>query len=102
MTWFLNLSIKYKLMLIVLSAVIGFIVNLGFNFQVNIQNRMSLENLRDINFPILERSDANLVRLDKVQVMLNDAVSSGESDLLEDADEVVGEMQSVFAEIGKI
>lgn len=102
MRWLLNLPIKYKLMLIAISAMLGFIVNLGYSYSVSSANKVNLVHVRNVSFPILEQSDANLVRLDKIKETLNGAVSGAEIDMVEDADQLALAMTISLSNIGEI
>jgi len=102
MKWSNNLSIRYKILLVSLVAIIGFCVNLAFNYSVANTNKVTLANTKNIYFPTLERIDSNLVRLDKIKETMNSAVSSAEIDLLEDTDQLAQEMEQAFIEIQEL
>jgi len=95
-------SVRYKILLIAVIALIGFIINLSFNFFVTKENASRLQDVRDIYFPVLERIDANLVRLDKIKETLNTAASAGEIDMLKSADNFAGSIRSTFAEMKQL
>jgi len=98
MKWFSSISIRFKILLIVLIAVIGFIGTLSYNFLVTNENANRLENVRNIYFPTLERIDANLVRLGKIKETLNAAVASAEIDLIDETDELAIQTRLAFDE----
>lgn len=102
MNSFSSISIRVKILIIVLIAIIGFSILLFFNYMVTHENTNRLQNVKDIYFPTLERIDANLVRLDKIKGTLNAAVISAEIDMLEDADELAQQTRSAFDEITKL
>lgn len=102
MNWFKSLSIRYKILFIVFLAMAGFIVNLAFNYSMTKSNALRLDEVRDIYFPVLERIDANLVRLDKIKETLNAAASSAELDMLEMTDQLAQQMHTSFAETVKL
>lgn len=99
MNWFSRISIKLKLMLIPLVGVLGFAANLSYNFSVNTETRQKLESVRDLYYPILERSNNVMVTLDRTVEILNSAVSAGELDMIKGADENAEKMRSMFREI---
>jgi len=99
MMWFSSISIRIKILLIVLIAIIGFSGTLFYNYLVANENAARLESLKDIYFPTLERIDANLVRLDKIKETLNAAVASAEIDLVDDTDELANKTRIAFNEI---
>jgi methyl-accepting chemotaxis protein len=99
MNWFNRISIKFKLMLIPLVGVLGFATNLIYNFSVNTETRHKLESVRDLYYPILERSNNVIVLLDRTVEVLNSAVSAGERDMIKGADENAERMRALFREI---
>lgn len=99
MNWFNRISIKFKLMLIPLVGVLGFATNLAYNFTVNNDTRQKLESVRDLYYPILERSNNVMVILDRTGEILNSAVSAGEQDMIRGADENAERMRTLFREI---
>lgn len=102
MTWFTGLSIRYKILLVVFIAMSGYAVNLAFNFSVTNSNAARLQDVRDVYFPVLERIDANQVRLDKIKETLNAAASSGEMDILRSADQLAEELRKAFTEVAEL
>lgn len=52
MNWFNRISIKYKLLIIPLVGVLGFVAYLMFNLSVNTDTRANLETVRDRYYPI--------------------------------------------------
>lgn len=102
MNWFGSISIRYKILSVAVLAVTGFAFNLIFNYTVTSSNSERLENVKSIYFPVLERVDANRVRLDKIKEGLNAAVSSGETELVEEADLVAAELRKAFGEISDL
>ncbi len=99
MNWFGSLSIRFKILFIAMVAVLGFAGNLAYNYTVTDSNTERLQRVRDAYYPTLERVDANKVRLDKIKVNFNDAVTSSEMDTLEDTDDLAQEIRAVFDEI---
>lgn len=99
MNWFNRISIKFKLMLIPLVGVLGFATNLIYNFSVNTETRHKLESVRDLYYPILERSNNVIVLLDRTVEVLNSSVSAGERDMIKGADENAERMRALFREI---
>jgi len=102
MKWFSSISIRIKILLIALIAILGFIGILSFNYLVTNENAERLRNVKDIYFPTLERIDASLVRLDKTKETLNAAVASAEIDLLDDTDEMAAQTRTAFKEITRL
>ncbi|WJW74741.1 methyl-accepting chemotaxis protein [Thiohalobacter sp. IOR34] len=101
MGWLSSLSVRFKILLVVVLAIVGFTGNLVFNYSVTQGNAERLHNVRDVYFPTLERIDANRVRLDSIKVTLNSAVDSGELEMIADADELAKGMRDAFKEIAR-
>ncbi|MDH5648547.1 MAG: methyl-accepting chemotaxis protein [Gammaproteobacteria bacterium] len=102
MRWLHNLKIKYKILLLVSLAGVGFAAYMGFSYSVTLDNADRLKLASDVYYPVLERTDANLVRLDKIKEALNAAVNSGELDMLEDADKHSQAMVTNLEAIGEL
>tara|TARA_R110002074_G_scaffold209815_1_gene378808 strand:+ start:1518 stop:3137 length:1620 start_codon:yes stop_codon:yes gene_type:complete len=99
---FNSISIRFKILIIVLIAMLGFSGLLFFDYLVTNENTSRLQKVKDIYFPTLERIDANLVRLDKIKETLNAAVTSAEIDMLEDTDELALKTRTAFDDIAKL
>jgi methyl-accepting chemotaxis protein len=100
MRWLNKLSIKYKILLIPVVGIIGFAINLMINNSVNSDNAESLRQIKDVYFPVLERSDKSLVLLTRVTETLNSAVSTGEAEFVETADSLAAALRSELVLIG--
>jgi len=93
----LKLSVKIKILMIALVALLGFSVITAYQYNINQGNDLRLNAVKDIYFPVLQHLDANKVRLDKITGGLNAAVTDGEMEMVEEVDELVNEMQASFA-----
>ncbi len=102
MQWFKNLKIKYKILSIALVGVLGFSVYLGINYQVTQVNSSRLDSIRFVLFPLLERADANIVRLGRIKDIWNSAVTTGDEDLADDAEVIAKKVQQTFEDIIKL
>lgn len=102
MRWLQDLKIRYKILFLSVIGISGFVVYFAFNYSVATANAKRLNNIRDIFYPTLEKTDANLVRLDKIKETLNAAAAEAEEDLLDDADGMAKTMRQSFAEISEI
>ena len=97
---FLNaLSVKFKIFAISCVGVIGFVMILAANYSVNVSNAEKLNQVKDIYFPILEKSNANAVRLDRIVELLQSAVAAGEMDILQQADNTADNIRQEFSAI---
>ena len=102
MHFFHTLSIRYKILSIAAVAIIGFGVYFALNFSVASSNARLLEQMRDMTFPALERSELNLTRLDQIISQLDQAVATDEEEMIEDADKTLAAMQAAFDEIATL
>ena len=99
MNWFNRISIKYKLLIIPLVGVLGFVAYLMFNLSVNTDTRANLETVRDRYYPILESANSSIVMLDKTSETLNSAVSAGEVDMIASADTIADDLRALLTKI---
>ena len=99
MNWFNRISIKYKILFIPLVGVLGFGTNLAYNFSVNTETSVSLESVRDQYYPILEKANNMIVLLDRTTETLNSAVSAGELEIINTADENADKMRALESDI---
>lgn len=94
-----NISIKVKIISLAAVAIIGLVISLVVNTTINSANSERIEKVRQVYFPVVQKTDANLVKLNKIKELLNNAVSTGEADLLQSAntvkDEVINNIDSV-------
>ncbi len=102
MHFFNTLSIRYKILSIAAVAIIGFGAYFALNFSVARGNAQQLEQMRDITFPSLERSEKNLTRLDQIINLQEQAVATEEEDMVELAEEAAAAMQTAFDEIASL
>lgn len=102
MKWLNSLSVRSKILTIVVVAIAGSAVTIASIYETTTRNSVRLQDVRDKNFPTLEYIDANLVRLDKIKQVLNTAVSTGELDMVEDATKLAQETTKSLAEIAQI
>jgi len=103
MTDFKSISIRYKILLVVGIALLGFVANMGFNYTVTTSNSVRMEQVRNVFFPILENIDANRVRLDKIKETLVAAVNGQEVDMVEEeTDPLAKAMKDAFSSIAKL
>jgi methyl-accepting chemotaxis protein len=83
MNFLSRFSIKVKILVIPAIAVIGFIATLAVNTKINSENTERLAQIQDLYFPVVQSSRENIVRINRVEELLNTAVSTGESDLVD-------------------
>ena len=102
MPFFNTLSVRQKILSIPLVAIVGFGIYFSLNLSVISNNALHLEQMRDMTFPALERSEKNLTRLDQVINLLDQAVATEEEEMIGDADETLAAMQAAFNEIATL
>ncbi len=99
MSFFSRIPIKYKILIIPVVGVIGFCLYFAFNYSVTVQSKSRLEQVQNTYYPILEKSNAALVTLDRITETLNSAVSGNESEMLVTASGLADEVTSLLKEI---
>ncbi len=102
MGWFYSISIRYKILFIVALSILGFLFNLVYSYQVTNSNTLRLSDVSGVCYPALEHLDSNIVRLDKVKEALNAAGGGGEMDFVDDADDIVEQMNADFNRLVEI
>lgn len=80
-----TISIKAKIVALAGAAIIGFIISLAVNTSINSQNSERIQKVRDVYFPVVQKSDENLVKLLQIKELLNTAVSTGEVEFIQSA-----------------
>jgi len=77
-----NLSIKFKVMIAPLIALLGFGIFLAFVISVSRGNIQRIDTVRDSAAPLVNLTTRNLDLLDRMQSAYNDAVTTGEGEML--------------------
>src|SRR5688500_918152 len=81
------------------AAILVFLVFTAFSVQKSVQGSARLAQIKDLYFPVLERVDANTVRVDKLEEMFIQVVVLGDRDALDTARELNGAADAAFGEI---
>jgi methyl-accepting chemotaxis protein len=102
MQWFSRTSIRYKILIIPACACLSFIAYLAYNYIANADTSVRLTKLRDVYFPVLETANTNIVRLDRIDELMTQAISTGESDPLDAVKELHEAMKIDFARQEKL
>jgi len=87
-----NISIKSRIIALAGVAVLGFVISLGVNTDINSTNSDRLQTVRDVFFPVVQKADSNLVILGQIEESLSTAVSTGETDILDSANRLSREL----------
>ena len=91
-----------KIILMVGVAIALFLAFTAYSVHKSIQSSAQLSEIRDLYFPVLERVDANIVRLDKMEERYLQAAMIGEKDMVGEADEFYGQADKIFGEMDKL
>lgn len=102
MRWFKNLRIKHKILLVGVVGAAAFAINLVYNAGEADANGRRLQQVHEELFPVLERLDANIVRLNQIQVTLNRAVSQSDTDQIDEARELADAHTAALSEIANL
>lgn len=94
-----NVSIKTKIISLAGAAIIGFAVSLAVNTSINSANSERMQKVRDVYFPVVQRSDANIVKLNKIEELLNTAVATGETEFIDSAELLKAEIKTNLNEV---
>lgn len=89
-------------MLIPLVTVIGFLVYLLFSVSAINKNSVRLSQILEINYPVLEQANANIVIIDRITGIFNAAVSTGEADMIDDAMTLYHHFESNISKLNKL
>ena len=88
-----------KIFALVGIAIIVFMVFTAFSVQTAVQGRAKLSAIKDLYFPVLERVDADIVRIDKMEELYIQVVVLGDRDALDTANEQATKADDAFKEI---
>lgn len=102
MNFLSRMSIAQKLYLIPIIGTIGFLLFLGITTKTALNNVELLEDAKDIQFPALLASREALVNMEKVRDTLSAAVTTGDEESLEKAEEFAVIAKQKMSEIGDV
>lgn len=88
-----------KIIAIVAVAIMIFLVFIAFSVTSSVQNNDRLADIKALYFPVLERTDANVVRLDTFVERMTQGVMTAEVDEVESAMELAEIADKAFAEV---
>ena len=91
-----------KIIALVGVAIVIFLAFTTYSVNISFQSSDALTEIKDLYFPVLERVDANIVRLDKMEETYTQAVMIGEKDLIADAEERFKTADAAFEEMLKL
>jgi len=88
-----NFSLKYKILLPGVIGVIGFAIYLMVNYAASSTNSRMLGEVENAYLPALELAGKNISLLDKIKQDLVFAATTGESSMVDDAQNLADEMK---------
>ncbi len=97
-----NKSPMRTIFVVVGAAILVFLAFTAFSVQKSIQGSARLAQIKDLYFPVLQRVDANTVRVDKMEELYIQVVVLGDRDALDSAGELSKIATNSFAEIEKL
>ena len=97
-----NLSFKYKLMIVPVISLLSFGIFLAFVISVSNSNIQRINNVRNSSVPLMDLTGRNLDLIDRMQAAFNDAVTTGEVDMLHTAADTQNLLQSNLAGIAEL
>ena len=91
-----------KIFLLVGLAIVIFMAFSAYSVQKEIQGSAQLAAIKDLYFPVLQRLDANIVRIDKMEELYIQVVVAGDRDMITKAADLSSQGDGAFAEISKL
>lgn len=91
-----------KIVFMVSIAILIFLAFIVFSLHTSIKNNAQLATIKEMYFPVLERIDANIVRLDHIEERLIQSVMTGERTEIDNAAQVYRQAELNFAEIAQL
>jgi methyl-accepting chemotaxis protein len=102
MSWFNNLSIKFKLMLAPLLALVGFLTFLLYEIGISYTNIHRLEELRDRQLPLITSTASNVELLERMSEVFNAVVTTGDKDMVTGAESLAQQLRNNFDVAAKL
>jgi HPt (histidine-containing phosphotransfer) domain-containing protein len=88
-----------KVFLLVGVAILIFMAFSAYSVRKEIQGSAQLAAIKDLYFPVLQRLDANIVRIDKMEELYIQVVVAGDRDLIAKAGDLAAQTDKAFAEV---
>lgn len=102
MTFYKNLSIAKKILLIPLAGGAGFLSFLVFTIVLSNSSLQKLNDARNTQLPIMLIANDVTVKLDKIQDLLANAVATSEQSYIDQANNLAKEIEHELLEVAKI
>lgn len=94
-----QVSVRFRILSIGIVATLGFISYLAFNFFVNQANIEDMASIKEKDYPIIERADHIITKLDSVQSHFLSALMEADEDEAETANMLVIKIKKDFKDI---
>lgn len=91
-----------KIFLLVGLAIVIFMAFSAYSVRKEIQGSAQLAAIKDLYFPVLQRLDANIVRIDKMEELFIQVVVAGDRDMISKAADLSSQGDNAFAEISRL
>ena len=91
-----------KVVLLVGLAIVIFMAFTAYSVRKEIQGGLELAAIKELYFPVLQRLDANIVRIDKLEATYIEVAVTGDKDLFDKARDVSQEAEAAYTEISKL
>ena len=88
-----------KVFLLVGAAIVIFMAFTAYSVRKEIEGGEKLSAIKDLYFPMLQRLDANIVRIDKVEATYIETAVTGDKDLIAKAADVAAQADVAYKEI---
>lgn len=97
-----RLSIAKKIYLIPFIGTISFVIYLVLATVTALNNVKTLENTRDIQFPVLQAAESGLVALERVKESLASAVTTGDEEALNTSNAFADQLKKQLNQVGTL
>ena len=91
-----------KVFLLVGVAILVFMAFTAYSVTKEIQGSAQLTAIKDLYFPVLQRLDANIVRIDKMEELYIQVVVAGDRDMIAKAADLRTQADAAFAQVGSL
>ena len=102
MNFLLHLSVAKKIFLIPIIGTASFLIFVVINSYISAQNSEQLATAKNVDFPALQLSSTALVNMEKVRDTLAGAVTTGDTDALQQASETAQKTRQSLQQIEQI
>src|SRR5438552_3118956 len=91
-----------KIFLLVGVAIVVFMAFTIYSVQKEVQGSAQLAAIKDLYFPVLQRLDSNIVRIDKLEETYIQVVVAGDRDSIDKATQLGAQADKAFEEIAAL